>query len=72
MGATTPETWTTQREIEWLKGLGAYQMLGHGPGILRDQRTLLHKYLNSMHLRYKWGAIDPLEVECWIRRRLRS
>ena len=48
-----PGFWTTEREIEFLRGVSL---------------NLKRKYLKTMHKRDRWGDIDPLEVYFWLRK----
>jgi len=50
------QTWTTQSEIGFLKGLGSW---GIRP---RNKEELLKKYRKTVYRRYDWVGVDPDEV----------
>lgn len=45
-------TFYTGDEVSYLRGIGAYR---EGKG---NRKELLKKYINSFHLRTKWGRIN--------------
>ena len=65
-------SWGTKREIDWLDHLGKHRPEQFRPGVVKPRETLLRQYLDTMPLRDRWGQIDPLTVECWIRMELRN
>ena len=62
--------WTTHMELTFLERLGDYAPKGR-PRIA-PRRILLKKYLDTMHLRYDWGAIDYGEVRRYIIQQLKG
>lgn len=58
--------WKTHHEVNFLRGLGTWRDRAmkkedgylDGPGRVR----LLIAYRDSMHLRERWGDVDPLKV----------
>ena len=62
--------WTTFRELEFLDGLGKHRPMHMRPRPPIDRRILLRKYMETMHLRVKWGAADPGEIISYLRKEL--
>ncbi len=56
------EKWTTQDEIDFVRTLGTHRE-GAPKRVedvpLRERLRLLRNYKKTMHLRARWGGIDP-------------
>ena len=49
-------SWSTKREIQFLRGIGSYGK------VQRDPKTLLKRYIKAAKLRVDWGDMDGDEV----------